>query len=61
LPLKKPKRHLGVTIEQITQLRHHLLDLTDSSTTTDTLMSQMWGTDAVLLRQEHLRIAQATG
>ena len=59
LSLKEPQRDGRITVEEISQHRDHLLHLSHSRTSTDTLMSEMRWPDTVFLGQEHLRIAQS--
>ena len=49
-----------LTIEEITQLGHDLLHLSNGSSTTHALMTQVGRTDSVFLRQKDFWIAEAT-
>ena len=61
MPFQQPEGHRRITDKKITKLRGHLLNLADGSSPADTLMTEMWGTDAVFTGQEDFRIAQSTG
>ena len=60
LAFQQPESDRRITIEEITQLGNDLLNLTHGSSTPNTLMTEVWWTDSVFLRQKDLWIAEAT-
>jgi hypothetical protein len=58
LTLQQPESDGGISFKEITELRHHFLNLTDCSAATDALMAKVWGTNTMFLSEINLWISE---
>jgi hypothetical protein len=61
LALQKPKHNRFIAQHALPKQGHHVLHFTNSGTTANTLVTQVWRPNAVLFKEENLHIAETTG